>query len=109
MTRKEKRLKRIEKAEKKKLKKIWYKGDIFCLKKYMGRSWLNPNFKFNIVKTDRFFRVDITPRAVKKAYPIKFEQNKFEYVYIDEAVSEEKTKEGLVRLYDAMKNEEDKK
>lgn len=94
MTRKEKRLKRKKKAEKKKLKKIWYKGDIFCLEKYMGRSWLNPKFK--IVKTDRFFRIDLSPRAVKKAYPIKFEQNKFEYFYIDEAVSEEKKKKDLL-------------
>lgn len=39
MTRKEKRLKRRRKAEKKKQRRIWYKGDTCQLKKYMGKNW----------------------------------------------------------------------
>ncbi len=65
-TRKKTRLKRRKKAEKKKMRKIWYEGNPKKIIEYMKQSseilennWVQPDTQ--IYKSDKFFRWEIEP------------------------------------------------
>ena len=64
MDRKKKRLKRKKKAEKKRIRKIWYKGNLKKIIEYMKQSneifennWVHSDTQ--IYKSDKFFRWEI--------------------------------------------------
>lgn len=71
MTRKEKRLKRKKKTTKKKLKKLWYKGDtnklykFFVSNSYSDESWIDPHL-VGLYKSDKFFHWSLDPEKEEK-------------------------------------------
>ena len=61
MTRKEKRLKRKKKAEKKRMRKIWYKGNSFQLFNYMAKSGSEMQENKIILTNDKYIKMEIEP------------------------------------------------